>query len=50
VDWYDDVFNHIFLNLDQERANSLWKEELKKPLKEERDPERAREIDEDDSR
>jgi Lon-like ATP-dependent protease len=38
VDWYDDVFNYIFPNLDHERANSLWKEELKKPLKEEKDP------------
>src|SRR5579871_119469 len=39
VDWYADVFNHIFPNLDHERANNLWKEELKRPPKGERDPE-----------
>lgn len=31
VDWYADVFEYIFPNLDHERANGLWKDELKKP-------------------
>ena len=48
VDWYADVFNFVFPNIDYERANNLWKEELKKPPKEERDLEWAREINEDD--
>ena len=46
VDWYADVFDYIFPNLDHERANNLWKEELKKPPKEEKD----REINDDDHR
>ncbi|KAH8804990.1 lon protease-like protein [Xylogone sp. PMI_703] len=29
--WYSDVFELVFPNLDRERANSLWKEELSKP-------------------
>lgn len=33
VDWYSDVFEYIFPNLDHERANGLWTEELKKPAK-----------------
>ncbi len=32
--WYSDVFELVFPNLDREQANSLWKDELKKPKKE----------------
>ena len=29
VTWYSDVFETVFPNLDRERANSVWKEQLK---------------------
>lgn len=34
VSWYSDVFNLVFPNLDTERANNIWKEQLAKPQKE----------------
>jgi len=29
VDWYGDVFNLVFKDLDRSKANALWKEQLK---------------------
>ncbi len=34
VNWYSDVFDLVFPNLDTERANNIWKEQLAKPSKE----------------
>ena len=36
VDWYDDVFRIVFPGIDSEAASNLWKEQLKKPPKEEK--------------
>jgi Lon-like ATP-dependent protease len=33
VTWYSDVFETVFPNLDPERANSVWKEQLKAQVK-----------------
>jgi Lon-like ATP-dependent protease len=33
VTWYSDVFESVFPNLDRERANSMWKDQLKAPDK-----------------
>jgi Lon-like ATP-dependent protease len=48
VDWYSDVFDVVFPNIDHARANSLWKKELKKkrPTKQEKE---EKERDEEDS-
>ncbi|KAL9619690.1 MAG: hypothetical protein Q9160_005710 [Pyrenula sp. 1 TL-2023] len=46
VDWYNDVFDIIFPNTDVEAANNLWKEQLKAPLKDEK--EKAKNNDNDD--
>ena len=35
MDWYSDVFELVFPEMDQAEANSLWKKELAKPPKEE---------------
>ncbi|KAK4984881.1 ATP-dependent Lon protease pim1 [Elasticomyces elasticus] len=37
VDWYSDVFDLVFPDLDKQRANGLWKKELAKPKKGEED-------------
>jgi ATP-dependent Lon protease len=37
VDWYSDVFDIVFPNLDRDRANSIWNEALKKPSKDKED-------------
>lgn len=34
VSWYSDVFDLVFPELDSERANDIWKEQLAKPQKE----------------
>ena len=34
VDWYSDVFDIVFPDVDESQVNSLWKKELKKPPKE----------------
>ena len=34
VDWYSDVFDLVFPDVDETDANKLWKKELAKPLKE----------------
>ncbi|MBE7180214.1 MAG: endopeptidase La, partial [Terriglobus roseus] len=44
VDWYSDVFETIFPDVDRARANGLWSEQLKKPSK---DAERSRDPEED---
>jgi Lon-like ATP-dependent protease len=41
VDWYSDVFKLVFPDVDPEQANGLWKKELAKPPKEEREKEDA---------
>ncbi|KAF2094053.1 ATP-dependent protease La [Rhizodiscina lignyota] len=45
VDWYSDVFETIFPDVDHEHCNDLWKQELKKPSK---DNERSKESEDDD--
>lgn len=35
MDWYSDVFNLVFPDIDETEANSLWKKELAKPPKDE---------------
>jgi Lon-like ATP-dependent protease len=35
VDWYSDVFDLIFPDIDPNEANNLWKEQLKEPEKKE---------------
>jgi len=37
VDWYSDVFSLVFPSVDASVANGLWKKELAKPPKEERE-------------
>jgi ATP-dependent Lon protease len=37
VDWYDDVFRLVFSDVDESEANQLWKKELRRPPKEERE-------------
>ncbi|KAF2091408.1 putative LON domain serine protease [Saccharata proteae CBS 121410] len=39
VRWYSDVFSSVFQDLDKEQANKLWKKELSKPAKEDKDGE-----------
>jgi ATP-dependent Lon protease len=34
VDWYSDVFDLIFPDVDANEANNLWKKQLKEPEKE----------------
>lgn len=53
MDWYSDVFDLVFPNVDKDAMNSLWKKELKKPKQGKRDREekakdREEEEDEDD--
>jgi Lon-like ATP-dependent protease len=40
VEWYSDVFKLVFPDIDEAQVNSLWKKELAKPPKEERDDEK----------
>lgn len=35
MDWYSDVFDLVFPDVDEARANQLWRKELRKPPKEE---------------
>lgn len=35
MDWYSDVFDLIFPDIDPDEANNLWKEQLKEPEKKE---------------
>ena len=37
VDWYSDVFELVFPDVDPAQVNSLWKKELAKPAKEDKD-------------
>jgi Lon-like ATP-dependent protease len=37
VSWYSEVFDLVFPDIDAAQANTLWKKELAKPPKEERD-------------
>ena len=37
VDWYADVFNIVFPDVETAQVNSLWKKELAKPPKEEQE-------------
>lgn len=39
VDWYSDVADLVFPDVDAAAANSRWKKELAKPPKEEREDE-----------
>jgi Lon-like ATP-dependent protease len=40
VDWYSDVFDVVFPNLNKDYANALWRERLKKPSKKEAEEDR----------
>ena len=37
MDWYSDVYDLVFPDVDATEANNLWKKELAKPSKEERE-------------
>lgn len=37
ANWYSDVFNLVFPKLDQDTANSLWKDKLTKKKSEKKD-------------
>lgn len=41
VDWYADVFELVFPDVDEAAVNALWKKELAKPPKEEAEREEA---------
>lgn len=43
VDWYSDVFDLVFADMNHSEANGLWKKELAKPVKE--DVEKDEEIE-----
>jgi Lon-like ATP-dependent protease len=45
VNWYSDVFNIVFSNLDREAANNVWKKQLTKSSKSKK---RKEEHDDDD--
>jgi Lon-like ATP-dependent protease len=49
VDWYSDVFDVVFPNIDYNRANSLWKKELKKKKRPSKQEKEEKEKDEEDS-
>ena len=34
MDWYSDVYDLVFSDVDEGEANTLWKKELAKPAKE----------------
>ena len=42
MDWYSDVFDLIFPDVDPNEANNLWKEQLKEPEKKEEEDEEGR--------
>lgn len=46
VDWYSDVFSIVFPDVDTEKANSLWKEQLKR--KGSKEKKQRKKKDEDD--
>ena len=33
MDWYQDVFDIVFPNVDAKQVNDLWKDKLKEPAK-----------------
>lgn len=35
VEWYSQVFEHVFKDVDRQTANSMWKKQLARPPKEE---------------
>jgi len=39
VEWYSDVFALVFPDVKAEEANRMWREELRRPTKEEREAE-----------
>ena len=39
MDWYSDVFDLVFPGVKAEEVNQLWKKELRRPSKEEREAE-----------
>lgn len=45
VDWYSDVFDIVFPDVNKEVVNGLWKEQLKEPEKKKK---KAKEEDDDD--
>ena len=51
MDWYSDVFDLIFPDIDPNEANNLWKEQLKEPEKKEKEEERTKseELEEDNA-
>jgi hypothetical protein len=48
VDWYGDVFDILFPNIDTKHANTLWKGALKKSGKEEKKSRRQKQEDEEE--
>lgn len=48
VDWYADVFDILFPNVDAKKANTLWKPVLKKSGKEEKRSRKKKEDEEEE--
>lgn len=47
VDWYSDIFDLVFPDVDHERVNKLWREQLKKS-KEDKKKDRKKDDEDDD--
>lgn len=47
MNWYSDVFNIVFANLDRDAANNAWKEQLAKPAEEDQHEKRNEEEEEE---
>lgn len=49
VEWYGQVFDLVFPNLDKDKASKLWKEELKSKKGDKKRKEQKRKDDEEES-
>lgn len=47
VDWYGDVFDLVFPNLNTKEINTTWKQQLKEDKKKRKDKERDEDSDDD---
>jgi len=45
VDWYKDVFDLVFPDVEEAEVNRLWRKELAKPPKEEREKDEEMEME-----
>ena len=49
MDWYSDVFDLIFPDIDPDEASNLWKEQLKEPEKKEEGRMKYEELEENNA-